>query len=470
MRRFERSCEVPVGAGQLFRWHARPGAFARLLPPWERVRLVSEPAALVPGALQDMRVRTGPRCTGWGTRWLARIEAVEPPREARDGWFRDRQLEGPFAAWVHTHSMRVEPEPGRSRLVDAIEYTLPLERFAGRLGARLVERKLERMFDHRHVTTQNDLARHAVYEDRPRLDVLVSGASGLVGGALAAFLTTGGHRVRRLVRRAPAGPDEFRWDPLGGGVDPRAAEGCDAVVHLAGENIAGGRWTPTRKDKIRRSRVDGTRQVADCVRAARRRPRVFVSASAIGFYGDRGDELLTEASAPGEGFLADVCREWERAANNLTGSAEAPIRTVKARFGVILSPAGGALAKMLLPFKLGVGGKLGSGDQWMSWIALDDVVYALHHLLQEELAGPVNTVAPNPVTNADYTKALGRVLGRPTVLPLPSFAARAAFGELADELLLGSQRVAPERLVASGFEFAFPELEGALRHVLGRAR
>jgi uncharacterized protein (TIGR01777 family) len=358
--------------------------------------------------------------------------------------------------------------PARSRLVDRVEYALPFWPL-GMLGAGLASSSLERMFDYRHRVTTTDLARHEAWSARPRLDVLVSGASGMVGSALASFLTTGGHRVRRLVRRAPRGPDEFRWDPMEGSIDPGAAEGCEAVVHLAGENIAGGRWSPTRKDLIRRSRREGTRQVADAVRAADRRPRVFISAAAIGIYGDRGDELLDEASAPGEGFLADVCRDWERASRDLTGSATEPIRTVQMRFGMILSPEGGALGKMLLPFKLGVGGRLGSGRQWMSWIALDDVVYALHRALYDPaLEGPVATVAPNPVTNAEFTKTLGRVLRRPTLLPVPGFGARAVFGELADELLLASQRVLPRKLEAAGHDVAHPELEGALRHVLGR--
>ena len=329
----------------------------------------------------------------------------------------------------------------------------------------MVRGRLDRMFDYRHAVTELDLRRHRAAAGRT-LTVLVSGSSGLVGMALCAYLSTGGHTVRRLVRRSPRNSGEYRWDPLTGAVDPAAVEGCDAVVHLAGEGIASGRWTRAQKRRIETSRVEGTRQVADAVRAARTRPEVFVCASAIGVYGSRGDELLDEDSSRGDDFLSHVGREWEREANNL-----AEVRSVQARFGVILSASGGALKKMLLPFLAGAGGRLGSGKQWMSWIALEDVLGALQHLLlHPELRGPVNVVAPNPVTNADYTRTLGRVLRRPAIAPVPSLAVRALFGEMGDALLLASQRVQPRRLVDSGFEFAFPELEGALRHTLGRPR
>ena len=477
LKTFERESVIAVDPRELFEWHARPGAFERLVPPWERVKLIGPAAELRPGARQTMALRIGPA----PVRWLAEITDVTAEPDESGGYgFVDRQLEGPFGHWEHTHSMvpadgegRFElgdggepdrPDGGGARLIDRVKYALPFGPL-GAPGGPFARGNLERMFGYRHRVTAADLARHAAWADRPRLDVLVSGASGMVGTALCAFLTTGGHRVRRLVRREPRGPDEFRWDPLGLGVDPAAAEGADAIVHLAGENIAGSRWGPAQKDRIRRSRREGTRQVADAWRAAKARPEVFVSASAVGIYGDRGDEELDESSAQGEGFLADVCRAWERASQDLSGP-----RTVQMRFGVILSPAGGALAKMLLPFKLGLGGRLGSGAQWMSWIALDDVVYALHRALHDtSLSGPVNTVAPGAVTNADYTRTLGKVLGRPAILPMPGFAARAAFGELADELLLAGQKVRPGRLGAAGFDFAYPELEGALRHQLGRA-
>jgi uncharacterized protein (TIGR01777 family) len=249
-------------------------------------------------------------------------------------------------------------------------------------------------------------------------------------------------------------------------VDPSRFDGVDAVVHLAGENIAAGRWTSARKAEIRQSRVEGTRRLCEALARLAQPPRVFVSASAIGFYGDRGAQTLTEESGAGSGFLPDVCREWEAATEP---ASQAGIRVVNLRFGMVLSPAGGALQKMLPPFKLGLGGRIGSGAQFMSWIAIDDAVGAIHQALSaESLRGPVNAVAPTPVTNAEFARTLARILRRPAFMPVPQFAARLAFGEMADALLLASARVMPVRLQESGYHFRFPELEGALRHMLRR--
>jgi uncharacterized protein (TIGR01777 family) len=296
--------------------------------------------------------------------------------------------------------------------------------------------------------------------------VIVSGSTGLVGSSLTGFLKSGGHAVTRLTRRKSEDATQALWNPDVGTIDADSLEGHDAVVHLAGENIAAGRWTQQQKARIRDSRVNGTRLLAETLARLARKPTVLVCASAIGFYGDRGDELMTETSGPGEGFLPEVCRQWEAAAEP---ARAAGIRVVHVRFGVILSTAGGALKKMLLPFKLGLGGKVGSGRQYMSWLALDDAVGIVHHgLSTDSLSGPVNAVAPQPVTNYEFTKTLGRVLRRPTIFPMPAFAARLAFGQLADELLLSSTRVAPRRLEETGYPFRLAELEPALRHLLGR--
>jgi len=299
------------------------------------------------------------------------------------------------------------------------------------------------------------------------MNVLISGASGLVGSELVTFLTQNGHHIKRLVRKEPK-PDanEIKWEPASSEIEQTDLEGLDAVVHLAGENIAGGRWTSQRKALIRDSRVQGTRLLSETLAKLERPPKVLVSASAIGFYGDRGDEVLDEESNPGSNFLAEVCKEWEAACE---AAGKKDIRVVNLRFGVILSAAGGALAKMLLPFKMGVGGVVGSGSQYMSWITIDDAVGAIQHaLLTESLHGAVNVVAPTPVTNREFTKTLGRILKRPTLFTMPAFAARLAFGEMADELLLASTRVEPAKLISSNFQFQFPELEDGLRHVLGR--
>ncbi|MCI0404118.1 MAG: TIGR01777 family oxidoreductase [Acidobacteria bacterium] len=296
------------------------------------------------------------------------------------------------------------------------------------------------------------------------MKVLVTGSTGFIGTALVAALAAAGHQVTRLVRR-PAAAGEVRWDVEAGTIDSGGLEGHDAVVHLAGENIAG-RWSAAKKKRIRDSRVNGTRLLAEALAKLSRRPRALICASAVGYYGNRGDEKLREDSPPGKGFLAESCVAWEAAAKP---AADAGLRVVHLRIGVVLHPAGGALKQMLLPFKLGLGGVVGSGQQYMSWIALDDLIGIFQHALaNDSLRGPANAVAPNPITNREFTKTLGNVLSRPTIFPMPAFAARLAFGEMADELLLSSARVEPVRLSASGFRFAHPQLEPALRHLLSR--
>ena len=301
------------------------------------------------------------------------------------------------------------------------------------------------------------------------MKVIVTGATGLVGRALIRSLLSEGHNVTRLVRggaqafSAP-GTKAVHWEPEKGSIDANELEGHDAAVHLAGESIADGRWSDEKKRRIRESRVVGTRLLAETLASLKEKPKVLVSASAIGFYGNRGAETLREESASSEDFLSEVCREWEKAT---LAASQAGIRVVHLRIGIVLSADGGALAKMLTPFKLGVGGRVGSGEQYMSWITLEDLVGVIKRALADEkLHGPVNAVAPNAVTNDEFTKALGHVLGRPTIFPVPAFAARLAFGEMADALLLSSTRVEPARLKDAGHEFMHPDLEGALRHVL----
>ena len=297
------------------------------------------------------------------------------------------------------------------------------------------------------------------------MKILVSGSHGLVGKALVRSLTGDGHEVIRLVRGEHAlGSPEVGWQPQQGRIDVEHLEGIHAVVHLAGENIASGRWSAEKKKAIRESRVKGTALLSDALAQLSRPPSVFLSASAIGYYGDRGDESLTEKSAPGKDFLSSVCVEWEEATRP---AVEKGIRTVYTRFGIILDPNEGALGKMLPPFRMGVGGRVGDGKQWMSWIALDDVVNGLKFLIEDELVqGPVNFVAPEPVRNTEFTATLGRILKRPTFFPIPAFGARLAFGEMADALLLSSQKVEPSVLEDKGFLFTWPTLEPALRHLI----
>ncbi len=302
----------------------------------------------------------------------------------------------------------------------------------------------------------------------PGLRVLVSGASGLIGSALLPALRGEGHRVTPLVRRAP-GPGEIGWDPETGRLSRGELEGFDAVIHLAGENI-GARWTAARRRRIRESRVRGTSLLSEALAGLRQPPRTLISASAVGIYGSRGDEILTEASPTGDpnDFLVSVGRDWEAAAEP---ARAAGIRVVHPRFGVVLGPDGGALQRLLLPFRLGLGGRVGSGRQWMSWIAIHDAVTALRHIMATEtLAGPINVTAPEPVTNREFTRTLARVLRRPAVVPVPATALRLVFGAMADGTLLASTRVLPERLLRSGYRFGDGSLEPALRSLLSRVR
>jgi uncharacterized protein len=295
--------------------------------------------------------------------------------------------------------------------------------------------------------------------------VLISGATGLIGETLIPPLEAGDHRAIRLTR-SPRSSEDVGWDPSAGEIDASRLDDIDAVVHLAGESIAEGRWTAAKKARILKSRTRGTRLLAEAISNLSEPPRVMVSASAVGYYGDRGNELLREESGSGSDFLAEVCKAWEAAADP---AREAGIRVVHPRFGLVLSTEGGALARMLPVFRLGGGGRIGSGRQWWSWVAIDDIVGAiLYALTCDSVEGAVNVGSPNPLTNAEYTRVLGRVLNRPTVFPLPAPAARLALGEVADALLLASQRMEPAKLRETGYEFRYPELEGALRNMLGR--
>jgi uncharacterized protein (TIGR01777 family) len=454
---FERTSVLPVSADALYRWHARPGAFERLAPPWQQVHVIERHGSIHDGDRTVLSLKLAPLV--W-KRWVARHEGHVEGRG-----FSDVQVEGPFRAFRHEHRFDDAPEGG-SVLSDRTTYVPPLGALGRVLVGRRIRRDLERAFTYRHALTRGDLAAHAAMgsEARP-LRVLVSGASGLVGSALVPYLTTGGHTVTRLVRRAP-GVGEVGWDPARGPLDVGSWPAFDALVHLAGENIAARRWSAAQKERIRASRVDATAALARGLVAAQRVPRVVVMASAVGVYGDRGDEVLREGAAPGTGFLAEVGQAWEAAARPLR---DAGARLVALRLGAVLSPRGGALARLLPPFRAGVGGRIGPGTQWMPWIALDDVLdIVLRALLDERVEGAVHAVAPEALTNRDVAATLGRVLRRPTFLPLPAFAARLAFGEMAREVLLASQRVEPARLLALGHVFRFRALEPALRHMLGR--
>ncbi|MCO6459254.1 MAG: TIGR01777 family oxidoreductase [Pirellulaceae bacterium] len=451
---YAREVKLPVSSSEAFAWHERPGALERLIPPWESVRVLDREPGIGPGTRVKLRQRLGPL----PITWLAEHREYVPPRQ-----FRDIQLSGPFATWDHVHAFRDAGDG--SVLRDDVTFQLPGGEVGRWIAGGYTQTQIDRMFRYRHETTLQDLTAHARFRGKKAMRIAITGSTGLVGSALVPFLTTGGHQVQRIVRGKPS-DGECQWDPNAGTIDAASLEGVDAVVHLAGENIAGGRWTAARKQRIRDSRVLGTRLLAETLARLRQPPRVLVSASAIGFYGDRGDEQLDESSAAGSGFLVEVAQQWEQATQP---AADAGIRVVNARFGVILSPLGGALKTMLPPFRLGLGGVIGSGQQYMSWIGLDDAVGALHFaLMTDQLRGPVNVVAPEPLTNREFTRTLGKVLHRPTIFPVPAPLARLGLGEMADHLLLCSVRVYPRRLQEQAYAFRNPDLEGALRHLLGR--
>lgn len=440
---YRHSSVVPHDIAEVYAWHGRPGAFARLVPPWQPVGLAQEAESLADG-------RAVLRFPG-GLRWVAQHDPAghDPPYR-----FVDRLTSlplRPLLRWRHQHDFA--REDGGTRVTDTVTTTLP-------------DRLVRPMFGYRHRQLRDDLAAHATAAASTggrSLTVAITGASGTVGSALAALLTTGGHRVVPLVRRPPRRPEERSWDPDDPATDLLA--GVDAVVHLAGAPIAG-RFDARHRARVRDSRIGPTRRLAEL--AARNGVEAFVSASAIGYYGpDRGDEILTEDSERGDGFLADVVAGREDAA----ASAADGTRAVQVRTGLVLTPRGGLLRVQRPLFAVGLGGPVGSGEQWLSWIGIDDLldVY-LRALTDTRLSGPVNAVAPEPERGTSYATALGRALHRPTLLPVPEIAPRVLLGETgAREVALASQRVAPTALAAVGHRFRHPGLEGALRHLLGTA-
>jgi uncharacterized protein (TIGR01777 family) len=445
---FSYTSTVEAPLPEVFAWHGRPGALARLSPPWLPGKVVAEATSLRDGRA----VLAFPG----GLRWVAqhRPEGYDPPHR-----FVDEVTSMPFElfGWRHTHVFS-EAGAGATRVADEVRTPVP---------AAL----LRSILAYRHRQLGDDLASHS--RGRPwragPMTVAMTGASGLIGSALAPFLTTGGHEVVRLVRGAPSGPGERHWDT--DNPAPDLLDGVDAVVHLAGASIAG-RFSERHKRAVLDSRSGPTRRLAEVAASAAGRgrgPSVFVSASAIGYYGyDRGDEVLTEASSQGDGFLADVVARWEEATEPAGGAG---LRVVRLRTGIVQSPRGGVLGLLYPVFLAGLGGRLARGQQWTSWTGIDDLVDVYYRaLLDPALSGPVNAVCPQPVRNYEYTAALARALHRPAVLPVPGLAVQRVLGpEGRREVAEASQRVEPKVLLGAGHHFRYPELEPALRHLLGRA-
>jgi len=449
---FTRATPIDVSAEDLRAWHFRPGAFGRLTPPWENASLVVDPGGITDGAQATIEVGIGPVKQRW----------VAEHRLTYDG-FVDRQVEGPFAHWEHYHRFEAIDE-GRSRLVDEIHYRLPFGLLGGAFGGPMVADKLDRMFRYRHAVTREDLQRRRDHPPPRALDVLVTGATGLIGRALEAYLTTQGHRVHR-VTRSPQRPGDIAWNPAEQSIELPADLPIDAVIHLAGENVAAGSWSPARREEILESRRLGTRLIANALAEREQPPAVLVSASGSGYY--RADGAEHDESGPrGDHFLSEVCEVWEAEAEP---ARDAGIRVVHPRIGAVLTPAGGALGKLLPVFRAGGGGPVGSGAQHFSWIAMDDVVDVLHRALFEEAwEGPINLTAPQLVTNREFARTLGAVLHRPAAVSVPPAALETVFGEMVRETILADLAVVPHALERHGYRFRLPNLAAALYHLLGR--
>ncbi|MGB7344314.1 MAG: TIGR01777 family oxidoreductase [Pirellulaceae bacterium] len=448
------SFTLPVAVEDAFAYHDRPGALDRLIPPWENAKVERSDGSLAVGS----RVVLKTWLFGVPIRWTAEHTLYEPPK-----MFADTQVSGPFAKWDHQHIFDAAGDE-QCVIQDRISYRLPMG-FVGKLfGGGMARRTIESMFAYRHHVTRYDLELMAHYQQEP-LTVAVSGSTGLVGSSLSAMLTLLGHQTKAIVRSQTGNENEIAaW---GNESESTKFHGVDAVVHLAGKSIASGRWTDEIKQEIRDSRVIKTRQLCERLAALECKPRVLVCASATGIYGDRSDEVLTEESKSGNDFLSRVAAEWEEACQP---AIDAGIRVVNARLGLVLSPKGGALQKMLLPAKF-AGGSLGNGKQWWSWIALDDVLGGIYHAIQtSDLQGPVNFVSPDPIQNRDFANVLGRVVSRPAIFPAPAFALRAVLGEMANALLLSSTRAEPTRLQSTNYKYRFTDLETTLRYYLGRDR
>lgn len=440
----------PVSADSLYRWHGSPGALRRLTPPWERVEVIEE-GAVSEGSITTFLLSIGPT----KIRWTARHCDVMPGRQ-----FADVQVRGPFSSWRHEH-LFIPGSGGTGFLEDWIQYRFRVHPFTRLFIGGYIRRKIDRMFSYRHEITLHDTA---LRERRPPLKIAMTGASGLIGRNLVPFLRTQGHHVTRLVRHDAAAGDEAFWDP-DRGIIRHDFSGSDAVIHLAGEPIGDSAWTEKKMHRIRESRVRGTRLIAERLAAMDNPPGTLLCASAIGLYGNRGGSLMAEEDPPGNDFISGVCRAWEDAARP---AVERGIRVVFLRIGVVLHPAGGALGSYLPSARLGLGGVMGSGSQYISWISMEDLIGAVEHLLfNGAVRGAVNIAAPAPVTNREFVITLARALGRPALLTIPAPIIGLLFGRMGREVLLSSTRVSCRKLVQSGYRFKHETLDKALCFLLG---
>ena len=453
---YEHKTHVKSNIEDTFAWHERKGSFRRLMPPWEVAEEVRADDTLEDGAQRIFRFPMGPV----KMKWIARHSKYNPPHS-----FEDDMLKGPFKSWHHKHQF-TQNDDGSTYVIDKVNYKLPMGILGKIVAGKMVRKRIERMFYARQIRLERDLKRHTQFAHLPRKKILVAGSSGLIGKQLVAFLDTGGHDVWRLVRRGTKkGEKEIKWLPDKEEINPKEIEGFDAIIHLGGAGIGDKRWSKKRMKLIEDSRVNSTSLLAKTIGNLKKKPELFMVASAMGWYGERGDEILTENSKAGEGFLPRICENWEQASN---GVKDFGVRTIKLRTGIVLDATGGALGKMLLPAKLGGGGPIGRGKQWYSWISMDDQIYSMYHLMMtKECEGAYNIGSPKPVRQKRFAKVLGKVLRRPAFIPTPPFAIWFLFGKMGVSLTTESTKIIPERLIESGYVFEHSELEPALRDSLG---
>ncbi len=452
---FKYQSEYPCSSVELYNWHSRPGALERLLPPWENISILSRQGGIEAGGRVELKMHAGPIPYRFRARHIENM-----PGEM----FRDIQEKGPFASWSHSHYF--ENSDKGAVLNDQIEYSLPGHRFLPRFIKNNVIKKLQTLFRHRENQLREDIELHNRCSATP-LRILISGSSGVIGRDLLPLLTTGGHQVFTLVRRHPdVSKGEIYWDPAKGILNKNDLPEIDGVIHLAGEYIGLSRWKEDKKRRVIDSRIKGTKLLAATLAAQDKVPKVFLCASAVGYYGDGQDKVIDESSPSGDDFISEVCRLWEKGTEP---ARDAGIRTVFMRLGVGLTPRGGALQRILATSPLGFIRRFGTGRQYISWISRDDMVSAMLHALScPLLAGPVNIAAPQPVTNAEFMQTLARITGRPLLFPMPGWLLKMIYGQMASEILLSGCRVSSQKLQDSGFKFRHPSLEIALRSLLGK--
>ena len=448
---------------EIWEWYDSPGAFRRIMPEWEGISPI-QAGALRDGEETIFKVSLGPI----KQKWIARHHSVKPGES-----FADTMVKGPFGSWDHHHQF-IPKTDAETVVSDKVNYRLPFHIFTGWTAGFTVLPRMRQMFHYRSTRVTKDLDRIAQYSDKPRQKVLVSGSTGMIGLQLCAFLEAAGHDVYRLLRKQTKLPPDVNsdkiviWDDISGNIINGEMEGFDTIIHLAGAGIGDKRWSKKRKKLIRDSRVIPTTNLANIIAKLDAPPSKLLCASAVGFYGNRGVEVIDESSKPSDDFLSTICQEWE---NSTKPASDSGVNVIHMRTGIVVSPFGGALAKLLLPAMMGAGGPVGGGKQMQSWISLDDEVYSIHHLMMEEsCTGAYNLTAPNPVPQKQFMKVLGRVLKRPAFMPLPGFVLKMMYGEMGKKLVLEGQDVRPTRLLNSGYKFTHTELEDCFRNCLGKIK